>query len=164
MNMRGHNEKTPQELYEEQQFLDGFAKIKGLVSEMAGTKSDIGTIYKRLKDIGWSKKDIEFAKTLEDKDVGQVIADFERKIRIARMFGHQLGRQLDILDKDRTPQADRAYEEGFAVGRRRGASTNPYHPGSVEFQNYQKGLNDGNELANKGLAAALEEQESSTEE
>lgn len=155
----GHNTKTDQELYEEQKFLEGFKNIKSLESDMAGKKGDIGAEYKRLKDLGWSKKDIEFAKSLEDKDSGQIIADFERKIRIAKMFGHRAGRQLEMLDEDRTPQVDRAYDEGFAVGRRRGDASNPYHAGSQEAQNWQKGFNDGNELSNKDLAAAVNDQQ-----
>ncbi|WP_235972481.1 hypothetical protein [Brucella pseudogrignonensis] len=158
MMTRDHNTKTEQELYEEQKFLEGFANLKSMESDMAGTKGDMNAEYKRLKDLGWSKKDYDFAKSLEDKDVGQVIADFERKLRIARMFGHQLGRQLDILDKDRTPQEDRAYDEGFAAGRRRKSATNPYQPGSQEFQNWQKGMNDGTELANKDLSSVVSEE------
>lgn len=155
MITRDHNAKTDQELYEEQQFLQGFQKIKALNSEMAGTKGDIGAEYKRLKDLGWTKKDVQFAQSLEDKDVGQIIADFERKLRIARMFGHQLGRQVDLFDQDRTPQEDRAYDEGFAAGRMRKSASNPYQLGSAEGQNWQKGFNAGNELANRDLAKAV---------
>ncbi|THK33992.1 hypothetical protein EHS39_32975 [Ensifer sp. MPMI2T] len=152
---RDHNEKTPQELYEDQQFLKGFTDLKELRSEMAGTKGDMNAVYKRLKDLGWTKKDIEFALTLEEKDVGQVVADFERKIRIAKLFGHQVGRQLDLMDKDRTPQADRAYEEGLAAGRLRKSASNPYAPGSQEHQRWQEGLNEGNAFINKDLAAEI---------
>lgn len=152
---RDHNEKTQQELYEDQQFLKGFSDIKEKRSEMAGTKGDMGATYKRLKDLGWSKKDIEFAFTLEDKDVGQVVADFERKIRIAKLFGHQLGRQLDLMDKDRTPQDDRAYEEGLGAGRLRKSAVNPYAPGSQEHQRWQEGFNEGHAFINKDLAAAV---------
>lgn len=156
--MQGHNEKTEQELYEEQKFLEGYAELKNLTSDMAGTKADMGVIFKRLKDMGWSKKDIEFARSLEDKDVGQVIADFEQKIRIAKLFGHRLGRQLDLLDADRTPQVDRAYDEGLAAGRRRLEATNPYQAGSEEGQAWQRGMNDGTEIANRDLAAAMGEE------
>ncbi|CCF19103.1 conserved protein of unknown function [Pseudorhizobium banfieldiae] len=155
MMSRDHNEKTEQELYEDQQFMKGFADLKKLQSTMAGTKGDMGAIYKRLKDLGFSKKDVEFAFTLEDKDVGQVIADFENKIRIAKLFGHQLGRQMSLLDQDRTPQEDRAYEEGKAAGMLRKSGSNPYQPGSPEFQSWQKGMNDGHAFINKDLAAAV---------
>jgi hypothetical protein len=155
MMTRDHNEKTEQEQYEDQQFLKGFTELKDITSEMAGMKGDMNAVYKRLKDLGWSKKDYEFAKTLEDKDVGQVIADFERKIRIAKLFGHQLGRQLDMLDADRTPQVDRAYDEGLAAGKLRKSATNPYQAGSEEHQAWQKGMNDGTEFINKALAAEV---------
>ncbi|NTD85448.1 hypothetical protein G6M23_05525 [Agrobacterium tumefaciens] len=155
MMTRDHNEKTEQEQYEDQQFLKGFTELKDITSEMAGMKGDMNAVYKRLKDLGWSKKDYEFAKTLEDKDVGQVIADFERKIRIAKLFGHQLGRQLELNVTDRTPQADRAYEEGLAVGRLRKSTSNPYHPGSEEYQAWQKGMNEGTAFINKELAAEV---------
>ena len=51
MMPRHHNEKTEQELYEEQQFVKGFADLKSLESEMAGTKGEIGGLYKRLKAV-----------------------------------------------------------------------------------------------------------------
>lgn len=152
---REHNEKTPQEDYEDQQFIKSYSALNGLRSEMAGTKADMGAIYKRLKDLGWSKKDVEFAQSLEDKDVGQVIADFERKIRIARLLGHSLGRQMSLLDEDRTPQEDRAYEEGKAIGMLRKQSSNPYQPGSREFNRWAKGNKDGTAFVNADLAAAI---------
>lgn len=155
MMSRDHNEKTPQEQYEDQQFLRSYQEIKQHESEMAGTKGEMGQAYKRLKDLGWSKKDIEFAKSLEDKDVGQVIADFERKIRIARLFGHQLGRQLELLEKDRTPQEDRAYDEGLAAGKLRKSATNPYQPGGKEFNRWQEGLADGTKFINADLSKAM---------
>ena len=156
MMPRDHNEKTEQEQYEEQQFLKNYLEIKGHRSSMAGTKGDMNAVYKRAKDLGgWTKKDFEFAQSLEDKDVGQVIAEFERKIRIARLFGHQLGRQLDLLDQDRTPQDDIAYEQGLAAGRLRKAATNPYQAGSAEFNRWQEGLAEGNAFANKDLASAM---------
>lgn len=152
MMAKDHNSKTDQELKEEQRFLQGYTEIKGLKSDMASTKADMGTVYKRLNDMGgWTKKDIEFAESLEDKDVGKVIADFERKIRIAKLFGHQLGRQLELMDKDRTPQHERAYEEGLAAGKLRKSGVNPYHAGSKEYDAYQRGMNDGTEFINKNL-------------
>lgn len=153
---RDHNEKTEQELMEDQQFLRGFTTIKTLEADMAGKKGDIGAEYKRLKDLGWSKKDIEFAKTLEDKDVGQVIADFERKIRVAKLFGHSLGRRVDLFSEDRAPLEDRAYDEGLAAGKlRKAEASNPYAPGSPAGQNWLKGFNEGHAFVNRDLAQAM---------
>lgn len=152
---RDHNEKTDQEHFEDRKFLEGYADLKSLTSDMAGIKGDMNAVYKRLKDMDWSKKDFEFARSLEDKDVGQVIADFERKIRIAKLFGHRLGRQVELFDEDRTPQEDRAYEEGLAAGKQRKQVSNPYTPGTAEYQNWQKGMNDGTAWANRDLDEAI---------
>lgn len=156
MMTRDHNTKTEQELYEDQQFIKAFTEIKEMNSDMAGTKGDLNALYKRMKDMGgWTKKDFEFAKSLEDKDVGQVVADFERKIRIAKLFGHQLGRQLDMLDEDRTSQVDRAFEDGKAAGMLRKGTSNPYHPGTEQYQAWQNGNNEGTAFINKDLAAQV---------
>lgn len=156
MMSKEHNQKSEQEIREDQAFLRGYSDIKGKKSEIASTTADMGVVYKRIKDIGgWTKKDVEFAMSLEDKDVGQVIAEFERKIRIAKLFGHQLGRQLELMDKDRTPQEDRAYEEGLAAGKLRKPNSNPYHPGTKEADAWQRGYNEGSEFINKELDLAV---------
>ncbi len=150
-----HNEKTAQELYEDQQFLKGYADIKKSQSEMAGTKGGMNAVYKRLKDLGWSKKDIEFAQSLEEKDVGQVIADFERKIRIAKLFGHRIGRQMSLLNNDGASEGDRAYEEGRLAGMLRKANLNPYPMGSESYSEWQRGNNDGHAFINQDLQTAI---------
>jgi hypothetical protein len=150
-----HNEKTAQELYEDQQFLKGYTDIKSHESAMAGTKGDLGAVHKRLKDLGWSKKDVEFAKSLEEKDVGQVIADFERKIRIAKLFGHRVGRQIDLLKSDSATEADRAYDEGRLAGMMRKPNVNPYAMGSEKYDAWQRGNNDGHAFINEDLQSAL---------
>ena len=154
---KDHNQKTERELFEEQQFFANFNQIKEYRSDMAGIKGEMSGLYGRLKDLGWSKKDVEFAMSLEDKDVSEVIRDFENKLRIARMFGHQLGRQLDLLDADRTPADERAYEEGRAAGMRRASNSNPYGMNTESGQAWQRGFNDGNELINKELSEAVQE-------
>lgn len=153
----GHNqEKDPEQMREDKAFLDAYSQIKSAESQMAGLKGESSAIYKRIQNIGgWTKADIKFAQSLEDKDVGQVIADFERKIRIAKLFGHRLGRQLSLLDEDRSPQADRAYEEGWAAGSLRKQATNPYD--AEAGQRWQSGFNDGTAFINQKLDEELSE-------
>lgn len=155
MNDPKHNSKSKQELYEEQQFMKAFAEIRGYDSDMAGIKGDLSGLYKRMQDLGWSKNDFNFAKSLMDKDVGQVVADFERKIRIARLFGHTVGRQLELLDEDKAPETERAYEAGLAAGKLRGEMKNPYQPATEEYNEWQRGMNDGNAFLNEDLASAV---------
>lgn len=151
----GHNVQTEQEQYEEQQFHRGLGDLRSLNSDMAGTKGEIGGVYKRLKDVGFTKADMKWAMELEDKDASEVIATMERRLRIARMLGHRVARQLDILDKDRTPAEDAAYEDGLAAGKRRKANSNPYDPSSIQGQRWQAGFNDGTAFINKELDVSV---------
>lgn len=151
-------EHNSQETYEDQEFLKAFAQLKELESKSAGIRGDQSQVYNRLKDVGWVKKDFEFAKWLQDKDQGEVIADLERKIRIARLMGHPLGRQLSLLDGDPASETDRAYEEGHTTGKLRKDSKNPYDPGSDKGQAWQRGLNDGTSFINQELKDALSQE------
>ncbi|OCJ12492.1 hypothetical protein A6U86_05575 [Rhizobium sp. AC27/96] len=159
MSTAGHNVQTEREQWEEQQFHNGFRQIKELNSDMAGTKGEIGGVYKRLKDVGFTKADIKWAQELEEKDASEIIATMERRLRIARMFGHRVARQLDILEKDRTPAEDAAYEDGLAAGKGRKANANPYDTGSIQGQRWQAGFNDGTEFINKDLDSAVNGEE-----
>lgn len=151
----GHNVMTDKEHWEEQQFLNALGHIKTLNSEMAGTKGEIGGVYKRLKDIGFSKADFRWVQELEAKDASEVIATMERRLRIARMLGHRVARQVEMFDSDRTPAIDVAFEDGYAAGKRRQDNANPYDPSSEQGQRWQSGFNDGTAFINKDLEAAL---------
>lgn len=150
--MTGHNTQTEREMWEEQQFLNGIRQIKELVSDMAGTKGEIGGIYKRLADAGeFTKADVKWAFELQEKDASEVLSMMERRLRIAKMLGHTIGRQFDMFDKDRTPAEDVAYEQGLAAGKLRKVNANPYDPASPQGQRWQAGFNDGTEFINKEL-------------
>lgn len=147
----GHN--TEREQWEQQQFLNGYRQIKELESDMAGSKGEIGGVYKRIEACGgWTKADIKWAKELEEKDAPKVIALMERRLRIARMLGHGVARQFEMFDKDRAPIEERAYEEGLAAGKLRKPNQNPYGADSKAGQEWQRGFNDGTAFINKDLA------------
>ncbi|MCV0371643.1 hypothetical protein [Filomicrobium sp.] len=151
----GHNSEREQ--FEEQQFLNAYRQIKEHDSDMAGIKGEMSGVYDRIKNLGFTKADVKWAKELEDKDAGDIIATMQRRIRIARMFGHGLARQFDMFDEDRTPIEERAYEEGLAAGKLRKDATNPYGADSKAGQEWQRGLNDGHAFANKDLSHVLNE-------
>lgn len=155
MTKKGDNSLTEREHWEQQQFLNGVGQIKDMISEMAGTKGEIGGIYKRLKDIGFSKADVKWAFELEDKDATEIIATMERRLKIAKMLGHRVGRQFDMFDSDRTPAEDAAYEEGVGAGKTRKPNNNPYAPGSPQGQKWQSGFADGTAFINKELNIAV---------
>lgn len=150
------NGQTEREQWEEQQFLNGFRQIKEAKSEIAGTMGDMSSIYDRLKNIGFTKADIKWAIELDDKDAAEVIATMARRLRIARMFGHGVARQIEMFDADRTPSDERAYGEGLRAGKLRRENANSYGADSAQGQAWQRGFNDGTEFINKELADQFE--------
>lgn len=156
MKVAGHNVQTEREQWEEQQFLNGFSQIKGMKSEIAGTTGEIGQVYKRVKDAtGFTKADFKWAMELEDKDASEIVATMERRLRIARMLGHRIARQIELFDQDRTPAEDIAYEDGYTAGKLRKDNANPYDTGSPKGQRWQAGFNDGTAFINKDLDSVI---------
>ncbi|WP_246676737.1 MULTISPECIES: hypothetical protein [unclassified Mesorhizobium] len=152
------NGPSEREQWEEQQFLNGFRQIKDHKSDIAGRSGEMAGIYDRLKKLGFTKADVKWAEELEEKDATDVIATMARRLRIARMFGHGVARQIEMFDADRTPAEDRAYGEGLAAGKLRKDSANPYGADSPQGQAWQRGMNDGTEFINKDLASQFEPQ------
>lgn len=159
------NEPSEREQWEEQQFLNGFRQIKDVRSNIAAEMGDAKDIYDRLKKAGgFTKADIKWAFELEDKDAAEVIATMKRRLRIARILGHGVARQIEMFEEDRTPIEDRAYDEGLAAGKqRKEGATNPFGMDSAAGQAWQRGMNDGTAFANKELADFFDEPEGGDE-
>lgn len=152
----GHNIEDDRLQFEEQQFLNGFRQIKEHKSSIGEEMQEINEVYKRLKNIGFTKADVKWAMELEEKDSGEVIATMQRRIRIAKMLGHGLARQIELFETDRTPIEERAYDEGLAAGKLRKENINPYGADSMAGQEWQRGFNDGNAFANKDLSHVMD--------
>ncbi len=140
---------------QERAFIREFGAIKEAEAEMAEQKGVLSGVYKRLENAGFTKDDVKWAKDLEKKNVSEVVATMRRRIAIATIMGHAVGRQMDIFEKDRTPLEDAAYLEGLGAGRMRKANANPYGMETAAGQNWQKGFNEGTAEANRALAEAL---------
>lgn len=150
----GHN--SDREVFEEQTFLNSFRQIKDIKSAIAGEMGDAAAIYKRLKEIGFTKADVTWAFELEEKNAAEVISTMARRLRIARMLGHGIARQFEMFDADRTPVEERSYEEGLAAGKlRKDMAENPHDLATDAGQAWQRGFNDGTAFINKALAAEL---------
>lgn len=149
----GHN-NTGLEDSQERVFIREFGNIKTLNTDMAGTKGELGGSFKRLESAGFTKDQISWALKLEKMNVSEVIRDMRMKISIAKLLGHGVGRQLDILD-DRTPLEDQAYIEGMAVGKFGGEPANPYGMETTPGQAWLKGMQDGNVIRNAALNEAI---------
>ena len=142
---------------QERAFIREFGAIKEAEAEVAEQKGVLSGVYKRLENAGFTKDDVKWAKDLEKKNVSEVVATMRRRIAIATIMGHAVGRQMDIFEKDRTPLEDAAYLEGLGAGRMRKANANPYGMETAAGQNWQKGFNEGTAEANQALAEAMNE-------
>ncbi len=143
------------EQFEEQTFLNSFRLIKRIKEEITGSMGDSSAIYKRLKELGFTKADVQWAFELEEKNAAEVIATMARRLRIAKMLGHGLSRQIEMFDADRTPVEDRAYAEGMAAGKLRKDMANPHDLSTDAGQAWQRGFNDGTAFINKALSDEL---------
>jgi uncharacterized protein (UPF0335 family) len=155
--MIGHNAATASEdeLRKKQVLYSSLGSVRTHKKDIASNNSEIKDVYARAKHFGISKKGIQFALTLDDKDANEVIADLEEKLWIARALGHPLGRQMDLL-RDTPPAEEIAYEEGFAIGGQGKSDPGRYDISTPQGQAFQRGMNDGNELRNKAFADALD--------
>lgn len=153
----GHNDKFGSGLDPKREavFIREFQNIQDAETDMAEKKGTMSGIYKRLESAGFTKDHITFAKTLTKKNVAEVILDFQMKIAICRIMGHAAGRQLDMLDKDRTPIEDQAYADGLAAGKLGRSPANPYGMETIAGQQFQAGMNDGNAFRNQALNEAI---------
>lgn len=140
---------------QERAFIREFTAIHDAESEMAEQKGVLSGIYKRLENAGFTKDDVKWAKELQKKNVSEVVATMKRRIAIATIMGHAIGRQMEMFDKDRTPIEDAAYLEGLGAGRMRKANANPYGMETVAGQSWQRGMNEGTAEANAALAEAM---------
>ena len=140
---------------QERAFIREFTAIHDAETEMAEQKGVLSGIYKRLENAGFTKDDVKWAKELQKKNVSEVVATMKRRIAIATVMGHAIGRQMEMFDKDRTPIEDAAYLEGLGAGRMRKANANPYGMETVAGQSWQRGMNEGTAEANAALAEAM---------
>jgi hypothetical protein len=152
--MKGHNEMTEEEMIEQQAVLRTLREVRDGKSEIAEMMGSINEAYKIAKPYGYTKADIKWALSLDEKDSGEVIEEMQRRIKLAKMLGHGLGRQIELFP-DRTPVVDKAYEQGLAAGKLRKSNSNPYDHSSEQGQAWQRGMNDGTEFINKELGEVI---------
>lgn len=155
-NLIGHN--SDREKFENQTFLNCLAQITAADSEIASLTGDRKDVYDRLKRAGgWTKDDIKWAKQLKAKNASEVLATMQRRIRIAKLLGHDVGRQIEMSEIDRTPIEDRAYQEGFAVGAQRGEmSENNFGQETAAGQKWIEGFHEGTAFINLELSKEFE--------
>lgn len=154
--MMGHNSDSEADKIAQAVFMDSLRQIIEGKSAIASTMGDLAAVYKRLGDFGITKADVKWALDLRERDAPKVLAEMRRRLRIAGWFGHQLSRQLTLLDEDRTPIEDAAFDAGHAVATMRGSTAeNPHDLSTIAGQAWLRGYHQGTALMNTALAEAL---------
>ncbi len=158
----GHN--SEQDQIKKQHFHKFLGEIKTKESEMAGTKGDLAALYDRAKTIGISKDVLKLAKKWSNKSDAEISAEVQDIVFVAKELRTAVGRQLSILDEDRAPSTEIAFDAGYMIGVSGGDATNPYDHSSDDGQAWQNGMSDGNKLRNATLLAAVEDDEPDDDE
>ncbi len=137
-----------------------FFQHKTLYEKEMGLKKKQDASFKNacklIKSEGGSVTDIKRAIQL-DTDEGEkaVKADLEATLRIARWMGASIGSQFDMF-ADRTPAADRAYDEGKRAGMKAEARNGgQYDPSTEQYRKWMEGFDHGQDVNKKKLADGM---------
>lgn len=80
-------------------------------------------------------------------------AEIERKLRVARWMGAELGAQFDMFGADpqpnRTPAVDKAFEDGKRAGLQGADMVSPHAPSTPQGQSWIRGYHKGSAIRRK---------------
>jgi len=141
----GHNS----DLTEDQRkalFFHHLGTIASKKEKAASASGELRAAYKAAKADSFTKKDIDFALSLEKDEDEKMVEQRKREIEIAAWCGHPIGTQADLFDGvDRTPIVERAAAEGRKAGAEgQSSSANPYdgEAGQVWMREWHAGQKD----------------------
>lgn len=123
-------------------------KIKQLRDRLATANSNLRNAYKTAKAEGsFTKTDFDTAIEMEDAEKeARAKARIARTLVIARYMGSAMGAQLDLfLEPDRTPAADRAFDEGKMAAMKGETAKPPYDPSTEQHRKFMEGYHSVSE-------------------
>lgn len=135
-------------------FLQHLPKVKTERDKVATATADLRNAYKAAKAHGFDKIDFDHALELESAEKeAKARAKIARQLVIARYMGSDLGAQLDMfLEPDRTPAADRAYNEGQTASMKNEPAKPSYAPETEQYREYMAGFHDDQQkIATNGI-------------
>ncbi len=121
-------------------------KIVALREKLASVNSDLRNAFKVAKAEGFTKKEIDFAISLEDDEDDKIQKARQRENQIARWLGVPLGTQAELAlesEPDRRPIEERAAVEGKRDGMKGGSLNPPYAPGTPGYDEYCEAWHEG---------------------
>lgn len=137
----GHNSADPRK---KAIFLDAVAKVARLKDRIASVTGELRAFYKDMQRDGFTKDQFETAILVQTPEgEAKVKERMEKALQAAQFVGAMLGKSLDLFaEPDRTPAADRAYEEGQRASMENKAALPPYAPETEQFRRYMEGFHD----------------------
>lgn len=124
--------------------LQNLKKIVALKTKATSASGELRAAYKEAKADGFTKKELDFAISLQNDDKDEMLTKRRRENQIARWLSHPIGTQSDMFDDSR-PIRDRAFDEG----KRDGAADLPlkapnhYAVGTPGYEGYMEGWHAG---------------------
>lgn len=121
-------------------------KVKAQKDKVAKAVADLRNLYKAAKADGLEKVDFDIAFSLETPEQeAKQRAKLARVVQVAGWVGSDIG-QLSFADQlgepDRTPAADRAYQEGRRAGLQGDRAAPGYGPSTEQHRRYMAGFHD----------------------
>lgn len=139
-------------------FRDHKPKLVALRKALATATADLRNQYKKLKaDLGFTRKDAEFALSLDAED-DRALETHRRQMMLARWERHPIGMQGELFE-GRPPEStlDSVFNDGKKAGLSGLKCEPPHDAGSVHGQKWIAGWHDGQAALAKGGIKPLDE-------
>lgn len=124
-------------------FFHHLQRARNRAEALAEMKREFDFALKEAEEDGIPKSDLKWALKAERQNQERALAKARREMEIARWLDLPVGTQLDLLAVDRTPAADKAYEEGKTAGLQGKTCISPYDPSTEQSQKWIEGWHAG---------------------
>lgn len=123
-------------------FLDTLPKVIRLKDRIASVTGELRAVYKDAQRDGFTKDQFETAILCSDPEgEAKVQEKIAKALQAAQFVGAMLGKNLlNFEEPDRTPAADRAFEEGQRASMENKAALPPYAPETEQYRRYMDGF------------------------
>jgi len=120
----------------------GDAAVEAAKGKLTAAKESLKKLYAAAAVDGFSKSDFQYARDVQSPErEAEARTTIARRLRIAGFLGSDLGKQLDLfLEPDRTPIADRAFEEGRRQAQQNLPAKPGYDPSTEAYRCYLAGF------------------------
>ena len=124
-------------------FVTGLQKLERLIQAVKVAGNAVKAQRKVMKGDGFPKEEVDYALFLRRSDDTTVREDAASRDRAAKYLAHPIGHQFTLLDEDRTPASDRAFEDGKVAGIAGETCSPPHAPDTEKATRWMEGWQEG---------------------